>query len=114
MKIWRHGEKLELCHPNHPLRYATHQHPNSSGKVRARLHQIGSVKSMAALRTMNSIQKILRSIAVLTIPQRKPFAAKDVEGRKGKTGQGNPVKVRRKRSSSYLSTGPDFPLRSPR
>src|SRR5262249_33443898 len=53
---------IPALYPNHPLLYATHQHPTSSGSVSARLHQIGSVKSMGTLRTMNSIQKILRSI----------------------------------------------------
>ena len=60
-------------YPNHPLLYATHQQPNSSGNVSAMLHQIGRVKSMARPRTMNSIQKILRSIRKNLTTDKHPF-----------------------------------------
>ena len=55
------GDEKKLPYPNHPLLYATHQQSIASGKVNARLHQMGSVKSMIKPRTINSIQKIFFS-----------------------------------------------------
>ena len=46
--------------PNHPLRYATHQHTTMRGTVKITLQTKGSVKSISRLMTIRRSQKTFR------------------------------------------------------